>query len=222
MMKRIVASVFAAATLISGIAIGQPTDEQYAEHIRRGQAAKGQEMGLRLRDTGRGIGNGIMAGLGGMALAATTSSGFSLLVYTPLSWAAQQASGRAKNYMTFDVSQLTEEDRAPVVRVLVFPDTPNYVTGGAARSSVEHVVVRDTRGGHVIQPLSIEPFDQTVSNAMGGSIALNGVTAIFSLEQLQAVRKADKKTEFTITVIGNGRTERTFKVKSKHIKQLPL
>lgn len=207
-----------------------PGPAQWASAIMVGSKNKGKEMGLVLRDSGRGFANA-MAGLSnGLAAynrpfsspSRDVGSGFWLSVYTPLSWAKQRASGAAKMYKTLTVDDLTEDDRAAVIRMVVHADTPRMVVGSSQRSSVEHVVIQSTDGKTVFQPLSIEPIDETVSNAMGGSIGLSGASVTFALLDVIAVRALDKKGEFRIIVVGqDNNDEKSFTVKTKHFQSLP-
>ena len=117
---------------------------------------------------------------------------------------------------------LTEEDLAPVLRVVVFADKPLSVQGFASRNSAEHIVVHDVRKRGVVQPLAVEPFDETVWNAFGGHIELNGMTATFPMDEVIALRRSNGGSgEFKITIVGVGTSERTFHIKRKHFKRLP-
>ena len=80
--------------------------------------------GLELLDVGQGFMAAMAAVNGGTS---GTSTGFSVRVYTPQTWATQLVSDATK------------------VRVFVYPDKPTYVTaaGMAGTSSVRHVVLRD-------------------------------------------------------------------------------
>ena len=88
----------------------------------------------------------------------------------------------------------------------------------AGTSSVEHVVLRSENRKVVIQPLSVEPFTEESSNAMGGKATFQGVQAKFPLDGLKEVRDGDG--EFFITIIGAGHENKDFKVKSKHFGKL--
>jgi len=115
------------------------------------------------------------------------------------------------------------EDFEPVLRVIVHPDKPNYVSaaGMTGTSSVRHVVIRNAERKLVIQPILVEPWTEKVSNAMGGSAKFVGVQALFTLDDFRRLRGADDQ-EFFVTVIGTSGEEKDFKVKQKHFERLPV
>ncbi len=197
---------FEAAELQAAIAIGQKN--------------RGKRMGLYLVDQGRGIMNALAAMGSSPGQGPTAGSGFSLQVYTPLAWVMQMSADAAKRYQPFGPENVTTDLRMPVLRVVVYPDMPTEVSarGMTQTSSVDHVVLRDAQKKAVLQPVSEEPFQEEVANAMGGRAVFMGVRATFSLDDLQALRSP--AGEFHVTVIGD-RNEKDFKVKTKHLKDLP-
>ena len=226
MMAAMLVCLLPAATMFAddgkdATPIAGPTEQHWQTALTRGQAHKGSEMGLVLEDSGRKWGNALAAGLGGGAAMRNTSSGFSAVIYTPLAWASQLAAGAAKQYKQLTLTDLTDEDMQPIVRVVIHADTPNYVVGGVPRSSVEHAVLRSEDKKHVVQPISIEPIDESIRNAMGGEMELAGAVATFPLDQVTALRQLAEDGEFFLTVIGNGRHEKNFKIKTKHLNRLP-
>jgi hypothetical protein len=70
-----------------------------------------------------------------------------------------------------------------------------------------------------VQPLSKEPYTETASSALRDA-AYQGIVATFPLDAVSNLRRT--KGEFLIVVIGQGKTERTFKVKEKHFERLPM
>ncbi len=78
----------------------------------------------------------------------------------------------------------------PVVRVMVYPDTPNSVVASSVRgtSSVEHVVLTSKDKKQVVQPLSKEPFTEGVQNGFGAKLQYTGVIATFALSDVRELR----------------------------------
>jgi hypothetical protein len=138
------------------------TEQEELEAIQIGLKAKGKSTGLEIADTGRGIANALAA-MGNNAGNTTSGTGFSLVLYTPKTWVAQQASNAAKRYEPFTVESITSDMLSPVLRVIVHPDTPTQISGAGMRytSSVEHVVLRDEAKTLVVQPSSDRPFTET-------------------------------------------------------------
>ena len=191
------------------------TDRDKTDAVQVGTKQKGRLTGLSLIDSGQSWVNALDP-------QAATNTGFSLRVYTPTTWVQQQAADAAKFYRPFTLSEITEEMLEPVLRVVVYPDKPTKITGRslAFTSSAEHVVLRDTAKALVVQPLSEEPFTDTVSSAFRDA-AFVGLVATFPLEAVQQLRGPTGDKEFLIVVVGEGRRERQFKVKEKHFERLP-
>jgi hypothetical protein len=199
---------------------GSLSDQEKGAAVQYGLKAKGRFTGLAISDTSRSIMNAFAA----MGSSNTTPSGtgFSLAIYTPQTWIAQQASNSAKRYETFRVSDITEDMLSPVLRIIVHPDTPNRITADGMRytSSVQHVVLRDEAKTFVVQPISESPFSETTSSALR-DVSYQGMQANFPVSGLQKLRGPDGDKEFLIVIIGDGLTERTFKIKKKHFDRLP-
>lgn len=189
--------------------------------IALGAKAKGRLCGLDMQDSARGFFNA-MAAMGSNPGAAQGSRGFSLEVFTPLSWIEQLSSNATKEYRAFSPADLTREDLAPVLRVVIYPDLPLTLSASsrAVSDSVQHVVVRDEAKRVVAQPLAKDQFTQETSNAMGGRADYAGLRAVFSLEDVARVRAASPDHEFFVTVVGQG-SEKNFKIKKKHFEKLP-
>jgi len=204
------------ATSISSV----PTDQQKAAALQVGVKHKGKLMGLALIDQQQGVANALMAFGGGAAAASNMKSGFSIRVYTPITWIQQLSANAAKLYAPLPMSGLTDEMTAPVLRVIVSPDKPFMLTGAgmSGASSVEHVIIQDEKRETVLQPLTEEPFVNVLSSARRDAM-YDGVVATFPLDELQALRGSDK--EFYVVVVGNGTREKRFKIKSKHFEDLP-
>jgi hypothetical protein len=192
------------------------TRDELEGAIRLGAAAKGRCTGLALQDGGRAFMNALVKAR------YRSGTGFSIVVYAPLEWIAQQASNAAKEYRPFGISDITDELRQPVLRVIVHPDMPNNLTarGRAQTSSVQHVVLRDESKQIVSQPISKEEFPEEVSNALGAQATYMGLRALFGIDDLQRVRGPQGDGEFFVTVVGDGREEKNFKIKTKHFAHL--
>jgi hypothetical protein len=179
--------------------------------------------GLTLRDQARGFFNAMTAmgnGTNGTNHA-TEGTGFWLSVYTPQAYIATAAATARREYRVFGPAEVTEEIARPVLRVIVHPDKATDIR--RAGDSVQHVVIRSTNKESIaVQPLSKEPFTESVQNIFGASAEYGGVVATFDLDAVTAVRRADKdgKGEFFITVVGEG-SKKDFKVKTKHFDDLP-
>jgi hypothetical protein len=180
---------------------------------------KGRLSGLSLVDSGRAWSNALVASAN--RYATTAGTGFSLRVYTPKTWVEQLASNAAKEYRPFTISDITEEMLEPVLRVVVYPDKPTYLSGAgmAGSSSAEHVVLRDENKRLVVQPISKEPFTDTASSAMR-DMAFQGIIAKFPLDAVRELRGAKGDKEFLIVVVGAGTKEKEFRVKEKHFERL--
>jgi hypothetical protein len=195
--------------------------------MARGHQLRGEFAGLNLSDSARSFLNAMGAVSSALNKTpvnqANTSSGFSVQLFTPQTWITQIASDAAKEYREVDAQMFQPEDFESVLRVIVHPDTPTYVSaaGMLGTSSVRHVVIRDAQRKTVIQPVLVEPWTEKVSNAMGGKAVFVGVQALFTLDDFRRLRGSDDQ-EFFITVIGASGEEKDFKVKKKHFEHLPV
>ena len=133
------------------------------------------------------------------------------------------ASDAAKEYRELNAQLIQPEDFEPVLRVIVHPGTPIYVSaaGMLGTSSVRHVVIRDVGRKTVIQPILVEPWTEGVSNAMGGKAVFVGLQALFTLDDFRRLRGSNDQ-EFFVTVIGTSGEEKDFRVKKKHFEHLPV
>lgn len=195
-----------------------PLDEaRISAAIRVGSESGGRSTGLSLRDSAQGWAHA----LGDQ----TATTGFSVDVYTPFSWIAQNASWKAKKYQTFSREDVTPDMLEGILRVYANPDRPNQVSqqGLIGTSGVEHVIIRSTRKKRfeVLQPIDLEPDAVYAQNAFGASVSLTSQAATFDLEQVKRIAALDKKGEFFIVVIGESGEEKKFKVKTKHFGRLP-
>ena len=218
MTRTLIVAILIALTTTVSAQQATLSDQSKATAIAAGTKDKGKLTGLVLEDSGQKFTN-VLAALNHTPIG---NAGFSLRVYTPTTWIAQQAADAAKAYRPFTTDDITDEMLAPILRVVVYPDTPTLLTGAgmSAASSVEHVVLRDANKTLVVQPTTEEPFTDTLSSALRDK-AYEGVTATFPLDALATLRGAKGDQEFLIVVVGAGTKERVFTVKSKHFERLP-
>lgn len=182
----------------------QLTDEEITAVIAQGVKAKGEEQGLVLKDVA----------------SALFSKGVDLQarLYTPSTWIAQQASQAAKEYRPFTLKDVTEDMRAPVLRVTIMEEQPI--------NSFQHVVLRDQTKTQALQPTVKESFLEEVTASswagmFGASTYVQGIRAQFPLDGLRTLRGPQGDQEFFLTVIGVTQVETTFKIKKKHFAKLP-
>jgi hypothetical protein len=196
------------------------TDQEKIEAVQIGTKAKGKLTGLSLLDSGRAFSNALVASSN--RYAATAGNGFSLRVYTPMTWVEQVASDAAKQYLPFTIGDITDEMLEPVLRIIVHPDKPRSLTGAgfSMASSVEHVVLRDEDKRLVVQPISKEPFTETASSALR-DMAYEGIVVKFPQAAVRELRGPKGDKEFLIIVVGEGVKEKEFKIKEKHFERLP-
>jgi hypothetical protein len=216
-MKRLAMLVSLAAVVTVNVTAQKQTlsEQDKADAVRIGVKEKGKLTGLSLIDSGASFSNAMFA-----TAANPGSTGFSVRVYTPMTWIEQLASNAAKEYRPFTVSDIKEDMLAPVLRVIVHPDKPTHISGRAPSSSVEHVVLRDDAKQVVIQPASKEPFVETSSSALR-DMQFEGIVATFPLDALRELRGPKGDKEFLIVVVGAGTKEKEFRVKQKHFERLP-
>jgi hypothetical protein len=197
------------------------SDEEIEQAFRYGRSDRGKNMGLVIRDAGRGLMNALNA----LADEPTEGSGFWIEIYTPVSWLRQLSSDAAREYRDLSRRDLTRTDLASVLRVTVHPDMPDRVSRRGMRlsASVEHVVIRPRgdKGARGLQPLSTRTFDETAVGRHGREASFEGVEATFDLEAVLRVRESSRDGEFDVIVIGSGDREKTFGVKKKHFERLP-
>lgn len=187
------------------------TEQLISQALSEGSKAKGKSVGLDLQDAAQ---KWAMMGQG--------TRGFSVELYTPYSWIAQQSSWGAKKYMEMHREDVTERMLEPVLMVICNPDTPTII-GQVGTSGVEHVIIRSTKKKDfaVIQPIDTELGSELVQNAFGMQIEFESLVGYFSMDELIQISEMDKKGEFFVRIIGTTGEEKDFKIKTKHFKKLP-
>ena len=215
--------VVVAATMLPTAVMAQtvPSNEAIRQAIAEGLKSKGAFHGLQLQEGGKTFMRGMEALSGDNGTASST--GFRVHIYTPITWIRQLASDAAKEFRPFTVEDVREEDKAPILRVVVYPDQARTVTakGVAGTSSVQHVVLRDSAKKTVIQPTSKDAFSEVSKNAMGGAEQYEGIRVEFPLDGLRELRGEKGDGEFILTVVGQTRNERNFEIKKKHFERMP-
>jgi hypothetical protein len=161
----------------------------------------------------------------GLTLSSTFASaliglnGWRIVIHSPQTWVQTLACEAAAKYMPFTRADIAPEDLRDVLRVVAFPNTPEKMSARNLAENVKHVVVRDAKKKEAIQPLMIARFDDTVGNAFGAELTFYGQRAVFSLPEIARLRALDPKSEFIITVVGDG-DQKDFKVKGHHFDNL--
>ena len=213
-MTLTLSTLFISVPVTADAQVASLTPDATASAIQVGAKAKGREQGLDLQDS-----LGALAALDGYG----GRDGFSVVLHTPTTWIRQRASNAAKRYETFTPAHVTDDDRAPVLRVTAHPDLPRQVTAAGMRgtSSVDHVVLQDKSRKVTIQPMASEKFDVEAANAVGGRVMFNGLSAQFPLDALRELRGPKSDQEFFVVVIGSTGEEKRFEVKKKHFERLP-
>lgn len=200
------------------------TNKEVSEAIAAGARERGKEQGLLLEDVEQQFAAGLAMSDPKNVEKYGASSGFSVVLYSPITWIRQQSSTSAKLYKPFTENDVTAQMRADYVLVAINPNTPYYATAPSMElaSSVEHAVLRDVGRRIAVQPANQGGYEVNVGNAYGTTVRLTGMVAAFRLQDLRRVRGPKGDGEFFVTVIGTNGTERDFKVKRKHFGRLPL
>ena len=208
--------------LVSGVVLAQykapfssyPLTDELVERAITLGAVRGRDFGLWMTDSASAWGNAFADDQSG-------STGFSVQIYSPFMWIAQQSSWAAKQYKKFDAAELDWE-AMDLLRVYANPDVPLRL-GNLGATGVEHVVIRSTakHNFEVAQPVEIEGDLEYAQNSFGAEWAGASQAAMFLMEDVLRIAAADKKGEFFILIIGVSGEEKKFKVKTKHFNRLP-
>ena len=180
--------------------------------------------GLFLRDTAQTIGS-VSNDLNAQNpyLRESNHAGFSLMLYEPKAWLGAKKASAIKQFRSFTAADATEDDRAPVLRVVVFPDSPEYLTalGAAYANDAEHLVLRSIDRKQVAQPVAVQPMSKEFWSGLGARASFTGLVAVFSLADLERIRSISPDREFFVTVIGaRKKSNKDFRVKQKHFFRL--
>jgi len=161
---------------------------------------------LELRDRG-----GIFSGAGG---------GYRITMYTPHIWVTHLARQAARVGTRLSVADVAVTDRAQVLRVVASPSAPTVGSSRAHSSAVLRVTVLDDRRRGELAPEDSQSFAASHRLLLGNVRALNGMEATFHLGALDVLR-GGQAGEFFVRVEGTGYSK-DFKIKRKHLSQLPM
>lgn len=158
---------------------------------------------------------------GGVRLGETwnTSSGFRVAVYSPIAWIRHLKAQAQKEMRPFTLADVTEDMRADVWRLKVSPSVPRKMNDTLGASSVSHAVLRNQNKTVVIQPLTKEPFAETVQSMGGAHLTYEGMDLTFPGEAVRALWGPQQDQEFWISVVGPDR-KYDFEVKDKYFDKL--
>ena len=148
-----------------------------------------------------------------------SASGFRIEMYSPSAWMRHMAYIAKTEMRPFGVADATDDMRADVWRIKAWPSTPTKINNRVASSSVSHVVVRNKDKTIVVQPLTETPFPHAVQNAMGASLAFEGMELPFPGAGVRELWGAKSDQPFWISVIGPD-WKYDFEVKPKHFEKL--
>jgi hypothetical protein len=126
-----------------------------------------------------------------------------------------------RRFQTYHEGDVSDDDRFQVLRVIVQPDSPEYMTaaGAANANDADHVVLRSIDKAQVAQPLFIEPTTQEFWSSLGVRAPFAGLFAIFSMADLERIRAGSPNREFLV-VGPRKKSNRDFRVKAKHFRSL--
>lgn len=150
-------------------------------------------------------------------------SGYAVWLYGPKAWLGARRQAARRLYKTYVSSDVTDDDRLPIMRVIVHPDTPQYLTavGAANANNADHVVLRSVDRAQVAQPLAVEPTTEQFWNSLGARASFAGLVAVFSTQDVERIRSASPDREFLVTIV-SARPENDCdcKIKAKHFGRL--
>ena len=156
-------------------------------------------------------------------LRAGNHTGFAVWLYEPKAWLGAKKEVVTRRFQTYREEDVPEDDRFQVLRVIVRPDTPEYLTamGAANANNADHVVLRSINKAQVAQPVSLEPTTEEFWSALGARASFAGLFAIFSMADVERIRSGAPNREFFVTIIGaREKSNRDFRVKAKHFQRL--
>jgi Sel1 repeat len=180
--------------------------------------------GLYLQDTQQALGNAANdLNYQNPWLRAGNHTGFAVWLYEPKAWLGAKKEVATRRFQTYREEDAPEDDRFQVLRVIVRPDTPEYLTafGAANANNADHVVLRSIDKAQVAQPVSLEPTTEQFWSALGARASFAGLFAIFSMADVERIRSASPNRQFLVTIVGaRNRSNRDFTIKAKHFQRL--
>jgi len=177
------------------------TNDDLKQAIEYGAQHKKDFMGLQLH--------------GGGKIFTPTFGGYHAIVYTPIAWIRNLSANAAKEFRTLNVSDISQTDKAPVLRVVIYPNQPSQMNQPC--TSVTHAVIRDSSKQKVIQPSKKDAFEDTASNAFGAKRTCEGVSEEFDMADIAPL--IQRGEEFYLTIAGAN--EGDIKIKPKDLSKLP-
>jgi hypothetical protein len=189
---------------------GSLSDSGIAEAIVTGRMSKSPQ-GLRLLENGQAW----------TRLTGPSTSRFRLQIHTPLAWISQLASDAALESRAFKLEDVTDEMTQPVLHVTAYSGAV-APTSGDRTCWVRHVVLRGAAKEAVVQPLTKVAFSEHVVSASGGSTVFEGLRLTFPMDAVRRLRDSRADGEFVISVIGVNGEEKTLRITSAQLQQLPM
>ena len=144
-------------------------------------------------------------------------SGYRILLHTPESWVAERVGRAISAGATLEVADIAPEDRALFLRVIASPSPPTLGGPSELSSSVERVLLYDEDREISLAPELAEPH-RARHRRLIGSGSLRGLTALFSMAQVDVLRGGQGREVF-VRVEGTGYSK-DFKIKRKHLEDL--
>ena len=95
------------------------TENEINTAIETGMKKKKDRHGLNLEDQTKNFLNA-MANMNRPAYSQRQEKGFSITVFTPITWIQQMSANAAKEYRSFTATKVTEEMKLPVIAVVVY------------------------------------------------------------------------------------------------------
>jgi hypothetical protein len=150
------------------------------------------------------------------------SRGPNAAVFTPLGWIQREAAERKRDGRNMQLKDVTADMRAPIVRVMAYPDQPvGTLTASQIKTatSVIGVSLVDKARTQTLESIGTEPFDVPFATPNHARVVLKGMWARFDLQSFLALRKDDQ--EFFVVLHLSDKRDMTFAVEPKQFSNLP-
>jgi len=176
------------------------------------QALSDAEVSALLADVGPGDRAGLV-----MSKFNIYCTGYVLRILSPTAAVLDLARQARTERRPFTLADVPAEVKAGNWRVFVFPDTPRKIPDARfCFGSVTHAVIRSKDDKTVLQPLTKTPFDGSVGNALGATLAYTGLDLTFDGASVAALIGDPKKPQPFLISVGKS----DFEVKDKHFRFL--
>lgn len=149
--------------------------------------------------------------------------GPNVAVYTPLAWIQREAAERKRGGRNMRLTDVTAEMRAPVLRIVAYPDVPGErLTAAQAKTatSIVGIAIVNKARTQVLQAKGVESFDLPMPTPNGARVVLKGLWATFDLPSFVALRGGDDQ-EFAVVLGLGDKRQLMFDVQMKHFPELP-